>query len=168
VTPQPPGPTLEEASMRARRWTAVVIVVAALVVAAGLVLLGRVTAAGAARAEGYRAGLAAGDARGRQEGRAAGRADGLREGRALQQATSLPPGARDAARAAFEAGYAAGADDVFGGYDGGWSLSSPYVVTLARGGGATTYRIDSRVPLQQGVAYYLCPRSHALCQEPRR
>ena len=41
-------------------------------------------------------------------------------------------------------GYAAGANDVFGGFDGGWSLSEPYVITLARGSGAVTYRIDSR------------------------
>ena len=47
-------------------------------------------------------------------------------------------------RAAFDAGYAAGANDVFGGFDGGWSLAEPYVVTLARGSGAVTYRIDSR------------------------
>ena len=47
-------------------------------------------------------------------------------------------------RAAFDAGYAAGANDVFGGFDGGWSLSEPYVITLARGSGAVTYRIDSR------------------------
>ena len=49
-----------------------------------------------------------------------------------------------APRAAFDAGYAAGANDVFGGFDGGWSLSEPYVITLARGSGAVTYRIDSR------------------------
>ena len=56
-----------------------------------------------------------------------------------------PPGSSPRSiRAAFDAGYAAGANDVFGGFDGGWSLSEPYVVTLARGSGAVTYRIDSR------------------------
>jgi hypothetical protein len=49
-------------------------------------------------------------------------------------------------RAAYDAGYAAGANAVFGGFDGGWSLSEPYVITLARGSGAVTYRIDSRRP----------------------
>ena len=45
---------------------------------------------------------------------------------------------------AFAAGYAAGANDVFAGFDGGWSLSQPYVNALARGSGGVTYRIDSR------------------------
>ena len=35
---------------------------------------------------------------------------------------------------------------VVGGFDGGWSLSQPYVITLARGSGAVAYRIDSRRP----------------------
>ena len=55
-----------------------------------------------------------------------------------------PGSAGPGARAAFAAGYAAGANDVFAGFDGGWSLSQPYVITLARGSGAVTYRIDSR------------------------
>ena len=69
-----------------------------------------------------------------------GHAAGLQEGRALQVARSPASGSR----AAFDSGYAAGANDVFGGFDGGWSLSEPYVITLARGSGAVTYRIDSR------------------------
>ena len=73
-----------------------------------------------------------------------GHAAGLREGRALQATGSSPTGAR----AAFDAGYAAGANDVFAGFDGGWSLSQPYVITLARGSGAVTYRIDSRRALR--------------------
>jgi hypothetical protein len=73
-----------------------------------------------------------------------GHAAGLQEGRALQVAGSPASGSR----AAFYAGYAAGANDVFGGFDGGWSLSEPYVITLARGSGAVTYRIDSRRALR--------------------
>ena len=65
--------------------------------------------------------------------------------RACRRAGRCRPRApRLGARAAFDAGYAAGANDVFGGFDGGWSLSEPYVITLARGSGAVTYRIDSR------------------------
>ena len=71
-----------------------------------------------------------------------GHAAGLEEGRALL-ATGVPG---QGARAAFDAGYAAGANDVFAGFDGGWSLSQPYVITLARGSGAVAYRIDSRRP----------------------
>ena len=69
-----------------------------------------------------------------------GHAAGLQEGRALQAGEVTGRGAR----AAFDAGYAAGANDVFAGFDGGWSLSQPYVITLARGSGAITYRIDTR------------------------
>jgi hypothetical protein len=93
----------------------------------------------AARREGRAAGMAEGRARGQAEGLRAGRAAGIREGRALQQSAS--------ARHAFQAGYTAGANDVFGGFDGGWSLSTPYVITLRRGSGGVTYRIDSRRPV---------------------
>jgi hypothetical protein len=103
----------------------VVAVVAGAALAAGGFALGRVTADTDA---------------GHDAGVRAGRAAGLEEGRALQATGSSPP----SARAAFDAGYAAGANDVFGGFDGGWSLSEPYVITLARGSGAVTYRIDSR------------------------
>jgi len=81
-------------------------------------------------------GSAAAEAQGRAAGLREGRALGIREGRALQ----LPTGARRA----FRAGYVAGANDVFGGFDGGWALGTPYVVTVAKGGGGVTYRIDSR------------------------
>ena len=65
-------------------------------------------------------------------------AAGIRDGRALQ----VPPDARDA----FDDGYRAGADDVFGGYDGGWDLNRPYTITLARGEDGITYRIKTRKP----------------------
>jgi hypothetical protein len=81
---------------------------------------------------------------GHDAGMREGHAAGLQEGRALQVAGSPASGSR----AAFDAGYAAGANDVFGGFDGGWSLSEPYVITLARGSGAVTYRIDSRRALR--------------------
>jgi hypothetical protein len=132
-------------------------------VAAGIFALGRVTG-GDDRADGYRAGQASGYAR----GVTAGHADGVREGRADQETSTLPPAARDSARAAFDDGYRAGANDVFAGYDGGWSYSTPYVVTLARGGSGVTYRFASRTPMRAGVGYRLCPRSPDLCQEPIR
>lgn len=66
------------------------------------------------------------------------RAAGVREGRALQVA----PGARDA----FQDGYDAGANDVFGGYDGGWDYGRPYVITLRKGANGITYAIRSRRP----------------------
>jgi hypothetical protein len=110
-------------------WSRVVALTAGVALAAGGFALGRTSADTEA---GHDAGV--------REGRAAG----LQEGRALQATGASPSGAR----AAFDAGYAAGANDVFGGFDGGWSLSQPYVITLARGRGAVTYRIDSRRTLR--------------------
>ena len=63
---------------------------------------------------------------------------GVREGRQLQ----VPPQARDA----FRAGYEAGANDVFGGFDGGWGYKQPYVITLKKGSEGVTYAIATRKP----------------------
>lgn len=91
-----------------------------------------------------------------------GHAEGLREGRALQATVNLP--ATD--KTIFDAGYAAGANDVFAGYDGGWDRDAPYVIVLAPGGPGVTYRIASRTRLERGVDYYLCPDGHELCRRP--
>jgi hypothetical protein len=81
---------------------------------------------------------------GREEGRAEGRVAGIREGRAvgIQEGRALQQPAP--ARRAFRAGYTAGANDVFGGVDGGWSLGTPYLITLSSGSNGVTYRIDKR------------------------
>ena len=116
----------------------------AAVLGGGLFALGRQSAdTDGARSEGR----ADGHALGVREGLRVGRAAGVQEGRALQASESAPRGARRA----FEAGYAAGANDVFGGFDGGWSFSTPYRITLRRGSGAITYRIDSRRPLRRST-----------------
>jgi len=119
-------------------------VLVAILAAAALVGLGRATAPapGAARARGYHDGTAAGYVDGFQ----AGRAQGLQEGQAIAETSKLPPGARDRTKAAFDAGYRAGANAAFGGYDGGWSLGQPYVVVLAKGADGITYRIAARTP----------------------
>ncbi len=109
--------------------TTVAAVLSAAALAAGGFALGRATADTSA---GHDAGM--------REGRAAG----VEEGRALQATAGAPP----AARAAYDAGYAAGANDAFGGFDGGWALRTPYVITVARGSGGVTYRIDTRRPLR--------------------
>ena len=107
-----------------------------LALAGGAFALGRVTAdTGESGAEGR----AAGEANARAAGLREGRAQGVQEGRALQ----IPAGGRRA----FRAGYVAGANDVFGGFDGGWTFRSPYVITLGHGSGGVTYRIDSRRPV---------------------
>jgi hypothetical protein len=62
------------------------------------------------------------------------------------------------ARASYEAGYLAGREAAFGGYDGGWSYGTPYVITLARGGPGFTYRIATRLPMLRGLAYSACGR----------
>jgi hypothetical protein len=109
------------------------VVLACVALGGGLFALGRHSAdSDGARREGRVDGL--------REGLRVGRTAGVEEGRALQISVSAPRGARQA----FEAGYAAGANDVFGGFDGGWSFGTPYVITLRKGSGTITYRIDSR------------------------
>jgi hypothetical protein len=148
--------------MPRRAVLAIVVAAAAVVAAAGLVEAGRMSAdGGTAR---YESGRVAGYAAGLREGRA----EGLQDGRALQEIRSLPTDSRSAARAAFDAGYAAGANDAFGDYDGGWSLGVPYVVTLSPGSGGIAYRIANREALARGVDYRLCPRSRRLCRRPPR
>jgi len=133
----------------------IAIVLACAAAAAAIFALGRASVDhqegdGSARAAGLGQGLLAGHASGFDQGRAAGiregRAAGVQEGRVLQIGEQLPRDARRAAQRAFQAGYAAGANDVFGGFDGGWSLTKPYVITVRRGSGAITYRIDTRRP----------------------
>ena len=97
----------------------------------------------------------------------AGWAGGMQEGRALQQGQGLVGSDRDAATTAFDSGYRAGVNDAFGGYDGGWSLGMPYLITLGSGAGGTTYRISSRTTMQAGMNYYLCPDGINVCQERR-
>lgn len=104
----------------------------------------------------YLAGLQAGAAQGRQEGRA------------LQEVASLPASEAARVRAAFDSGYTAGANDVFAGYDGGWTMSMPYLVTLTAGSGRITYRIADRTVLSPETAYALCPDGHKVCEQPRR
>jgi hypothetical protein len=112
--------------------------------------------------------VTAGHDRGYSTGLREGKAQGIQEGRAYQVTQPLPRDVQGSVKTAFNEGYAAGENDAFGGYDGGWGLSEPYVISLVRGEGPVTYRISSRTLLQEGTAYYLCPHSHALCTEPHR
>jgi hypothetical protein len=101
------------------------------------------------------------------DGLQVGEAQGRREGRAIQEGAALPAGSRRPVQDAFDAGYAAGTNDAFAGYDGGWAIGLPYVVTIAEGTGDVAYRIKTRDPIEAGVNYYLCPSGHDLCQEHR-
>jgi hypothetical protein len=140
------------------RWAAGLLCLCA---AIGLYALGRVTA-------GTGDSISAAYVRGQEAGRTEGLARGRLEGRAEQETHALPPTLRTRTRTAFGDGYRAGANDVFAGYDGGWSYGTPYLITLGRGGSGITYRFTSRTPVHAGVNYYLCQRSLKLCQEPRR
>ena len=84
------------------------------------------------------------------------------------RALELAPSSSPNVDAAFQHGYTAGANDVFSGFDGGWSVATPYVVVLRASRGPVTYRIDARLPVRAGVEYYLCPRSPTVCAQPRR
>jgi hypothetical protein len=59
-----------------------------------------------------------------------------------------------------------GANDVFGGYDGGWDMDSLYIVMLTPASNGIVYRIRSRALMQRGVNYRMCPHCTVLCQEP--
>ena len=138
-----------------------VALVAGVLLGVGLFLLGRLTAPDAAHRSStsqvgdYFDGLRVGEAQGRQDGRA------------LQEGSELPAQARDVARHAFNAGYVAGMNDVFAGYDGGWRLRTPWIVSLEGGSGQILYRIRDRVQLEPGVEYYLCPDGHSICRQRR-
>ena len=127
-----------------------VAILAGLIAAGGAFVAGRATAPGSG---------SAGPDSGYANGFQVGRAVGVQEGRALQVGPSMGD--------AFTSGYVAGINDAFGGYDGGWSLAAPYLVTLGPGTGGATYRIASRLDLRAGVSYYLCPDGSGICQEPR-
>jgi hypothetical protein len=145
------------------RWAAGLL---GLCAAAGLYALGRVTADSGDSSRTSVA-YARGQDAGRTEGVREGLAQGRLEGRAVQESRALPPTARVRTQMAFGDGYRAGANDVFSGYDGGWSYGTPYLITLGRGGSGITYRFTSRTQVHGGVDYYLCPHSLQLCQEPR-
>jgi hypothetical protein len=134
-------------------------------VAVGAVAAGRASVdTRAARNKGYQAGVQDGYFKGLPVGEAQGR----QEGRAIQEGAALPASDRQPVHDAFNDGYVAGADDVFAGYDGGWSLSTPYLIVVSGGTGKIAYRIASRTPLEPHVDYYLCPDGHSICQQPRR
>ncbi len=98
----------------------------------------------------------------------AGEALGMSEGRALQEGAALPPDTRDAVRQAFQAGYAAGANDVFAGYDGGWQRGALYVIAVGEGGARAAYRIASRAELHPGTVYTACGPGPQICERPAR
>jgi hypothetical protein len=147
--------------MATRRTKLLLAATAALAVAAGVFFIGRVTADTTAPASRQ----AVGDY---FDGLRVGEAEGRRQGRALQEADALPATDRRPVRDAFDAGYAAGQNDVFAGYDGGWTLRVPWGITIERGGAKVDYRIAGRTQLEPGVDYFLCRGGHALCTHPHR
>lgn len=101
------------------------------------------------------------------DGLRVGEAQGRELGRALQAGSELPASEKHVAHAAFRSGYAAGANDVFAGYDGGWTFNAPWVITLQPGDSRIEYRIRDRTPVQPGIAYFLCPDGRTLCHARR-
>lgn len=154
--------------MSTRRRTLVLGTVLAVALGGGLFVVGRLTADTPADTQAEQdSNYQAGHSAGYLEGLGAGQAQGRQEGRALQEGAELPVDSRQPVQDAFAAGYTAGANDVFGQYDGGWYLATPYLVTVEQGSTPIAYRIASRTALQPGVDYYLCPNGHDVCQEPR-
>ncbi len=115
----------------------------------------------------HQAGYEQGHDDGYFDGLLVGEAQGRQEGRALQEGQELPASSRHPVQDAFTDGYAAGANDAFAGYDGGWSYATPYVITIEPGRGRVVYRIKDRAPIEAGTNYFLCASGHQLCNEPR-
>jgi hypothetical protein len=136
----------------------VTAVAAGAAIAAGMFLLGRETAPSPrpiVQIGSYFHGLRAGEVQGRAEGRA------------LQEGSELPRGQRNATGQAFKDGYVAGMNDVFAGYDGGWAMHVPWIVTLGGGPGQVVYRILDREQVEPGIDYYLCADGHSVCHARR-
>jgi hypothetical protein len=64
----------------------------------------------------------------------------------------------------FAAGYHAGREDAFSGFDGGWDFDAPYIVTLRAGGPGVTYAFGRRWPMGAGIEYRAC--GHTVCSRP--
>jgi hypothetical protein len=65
----------------------------------------------------------------------------------------------------YDEGYIAGREDAFSGYDGGWVLGQPYIVTLRHGGRGITYRFARRWPVLPGRTYRTCDQD-IICDRP--
>jgi hypothetical protein len=146
--------------MDQRRRRIVLAAAAALIAAVAVFALGRLSVGTPRPAH-------SGPVGGYFDGLRVGQAQGRELGRALQVGAALPAKDKHVARDAFRAGYTAGANDVFAGYDGGWTFGAPWIVTLEHGDSKIDYRIRDRTPLERGVAYFLCPDGHSLCHERR-
>jgi hypothetical protein len=145
----------------ASRRKAVLIGTVAVLAAGGFFLLGRLmTADGAGSSHSatndYFNGLQVGEAQGREEGRA------------LQVGSEVAADSKTPVGDAFTAGYAAGSNDAFGGFDGGWALASPYLVIVEPGNDKVTYRFSVRTLVEPDTNYYLCADGRTICHEPRR
>ena len=62
--------------------------------------------------------------------------------------------------------FAAGREAAFGGFDGGWAYTTPYIVTLRRGGPGITYRFARRWTMLPGRDYRVCGRG--ICSRATR
>jgi hypothetical protein len=141
-----------------RRWW---VLMAALLAVVALVIVGGLAARTPHAAEpGFRVAYDAGYRADVQEGIPQGRD----EGRALQEGVSVATASRQPVVDAFRSDYAAGANDAFAGYDGGWVLGEAYVVTLTAPPPPISYRIQTRTPIEPGVNYFACPEGRSLCQ----
>jgi len=100
------------------------------------------------------------------EGEMAGYDYGVGVGRSLQAAEVAPAADRPVAESSFQSGYAAGQQDSFGSYDGGWGVGVPYVIVLAPGLGGAPYRIVSRDEMAPGVRYWPCANPALVCHGP--
>jgi hypothetical protein len=80
---------------------------------------------------------------------------------------AVRPSSAHARAAGYHAGYLAGREDAFSGYDGGWAYGQVYAVVLRPSGRpGITYRFAQRWPLEPGREYRACKQG--LCSRPAR
>jgi hypothetical protein len=150
--------------MRAPIGKTAIVTVAVAAVAAGFFLLGHLsTGTSDAHARGYQSG----HNDGYFDGLNTGEAQGRQEGRALQAGSTVASDSRQPVQDAFNEGYAAGENDAFGNFDGGWELGLPYLVSVQRAPGAAVYRISNRTLVLPDVSYSLCADEKSICASPR-
>lgn len=122
----------------------------------------------------YTRGLTTGRAQGEAAGHGQGVKEGLRAG-AIEFGPTSPAAAR-LHRAAYRrgklagvkegissgvsTGFKAGANSAFEGYGGGWAIGDWYAIRIGVGTGGQKYSIPSRVKMDLGQSYNICPDSN--------
>lgn len=118
----------------------------------------------------YTRGLTTGQARGHGQGVKEGlRAGAIEFGPTSPSAARLHraayrrgklAGVKEGISSGVSTGFRAGANSAFEGYGGGWSIGDWYAIRIGVGRGGQKYSIPSRVKMDPGQSYNICPDSN--------